>query len=72
MAKEEPTPFTRECAWTGEDFEGKGYIIQTTEGFEVVSAAAFLAPWQPPAKKAPAVKKAPDTTPPTPPTDPSA
>lgn len=47
MAQEEKTVFTRECAWTGDDFEGKGYILQTTDGTELVSAAAFLAPWQP-------------------------
>lgn len=45
MAKEAPTQMTRECAWTGEEFTGKGYIVTTTEGTEVVSAAAFLAPW---------------------------
>jgi hypothetical protein len=43
----ETTAFTRTCAWTGEEFEGKGYILTTTEGTEVVSAAAFLAPWTP-------------------------
>lgn len=29
------------CAWTGEEFTGKGYVLKTTEGSEVVSEAAF-------------------------------
>jgi hypothetical protein len=58
---EERTPFLRECAWTGAQFEGKGYILTTTEGTELVSEAAFLAPWQPP-EQAPAVDQEPADT----------
>lgn len=72
---EEKTPFTRECAWTGESFEGKGYVLTTTEGTEVVSEAAFMAPWQkddqaPAEEQAPAESdgQAPDAE--TPPADP--
>lgn len=46
MPKEPMTPMTRQCAWTGSPFEGKGYILETTEGPEVVSADAYLAPWR--------------------------
>lgn len=31
----------RECAWSGDEFDGKGYIVQTTEGPEVVSEKAL-------------------------------
>lgn len=51
---EEKTPFTRECAWTGNEFEGKAYVLTTTDGQEIVSAAAFLAPWDNADKQAPA------------------
>lgn len=43
---EEKTPFTRTCAWTGEEFEGKGIVVTTTDGTEVVSEEAFMAPWR--------------------------
>jgi hypothetical protein len=44
---EEPTPFLRTCSWDGEEFEGKGYVLTTTEGTELVCADHFLAPHQP-------------------------
>jgi hypothetical protein len=46
MANDETTDFTRTCAWTGEEFAGKGIILTTTEGQEIVSEAAFMAPWR--------------------------
>jgi hypothetical protein len=55
---EEVTTYTRTCAWTGEEFEGKGYILTSTDGTEVVSEAAFMAPWRA-ASSAPADTAAP-------------
>ncbi|MYS19167.1 hypothetical protein GA0115240_105818 [Streptomyces sp. DvalAA-14] len=46
MAKEDPTPMTRECAWTGEEFTGPGFVLTTTEGQIIVSEDAFMAPWK--------------------------
>lgn len=31
----------RVCAWSGEEFTGKAYILQTTDGVELVSEAAL-------------------------------
>lgn len=59
MAAEEKTPFTRECAWTGEQFEGKGIVLTTTEGQEIVSEEAFMAPWRATQDQAPATQDAP-------------
>lgn len=33
--------FARTCARTGEELTGKFYVLKTTEGEELVSAAAF-------------------------------
>lgn len=33
---------TYRCAWTDEEFDGKGYVLTTTEGQEVVSADALM------------------------------
>lgn len=30
-----------QCAWNGEEINGKGYVLNTTEGPEVVSERAF-------------------------------
>lgn len=37
----------RVSSWTGEEFEGKGYILTSTEGTEIVSEEEFMAPWRP-------------------------
>lgn len=38
----ETHPSTRVCAWSGDEFEGKAYIFNTTEGPEIVSPAALF------------------------------
>lgn len=46
------------CTWCGKDFPGKGYLLATTEGTEIVDPVCFTGaiPEPEPPKKAPAKK----------------